>query len=251
MLCKVQWSGFPIIANLFKGKLLHCEGASSRGGCRAQRAPGRARRAQAVMVAASPRAWLQAASTHMHLTEGWRKDWVLFSPCSSVLTLGTQIAHESWARPGHRNIMCALVAGFYQRLPWGWGASYSSVSPLVWEYFMEEKESTMTQGYPIAVLQGYGQHPGPQEVSGWASTVTHAWLCQPQRQMRKCGHQLHASAVDHRALCGRHLSYLACALIKCCSFSFDICIGSKRLHTRHCSALHYLPSSIHGSSENM
>lgn len=33
MLCKVQWSGFPIIANLFKGKLLHCEGVSSRGGC--------------------------------------------------------------------------------------------------------------------------------------------------------------------------------------------------------------------------
>lgn len=250
MLRKVQWSGFPIIANLFKGKLLHCEGASSRGGCRAQRVPGRARHAQTVMVAASPRAWLQAASTHMHLTEGWRKDWVLFSPCSSVLTLRTQIAHESWARPGRRNIRSALVAGFYQRLLWGWAASCSSVSPLVWEYFME-KESTMTQGYTIALLQRYGWHPGPQE-SQDEPPLSHMLGCaQPQRQMRRCGRQLHALAVDHRALCGTHLSYLACALIQCCSFSFVICMGSKRLHTRHCSALHYLPSSIHGSSENM
>lgn len=134
MLCKVQWSGFPIIANLFKGKLLHCEGASSRGGCRAQRVPGRACRAQAVMAAATPRAWLQAASKHMQrplcpLTEGWRKDQVSLSPCSSVLVVGTQIARGSWARPGHGIIRSALVAGSYQRLLWPWGASHLCVSP--------------------------------------------------------------------------------------------------------------------------
>lgn len=64
MLRKVPQSVFPIIANLFKGKLLHGEGASSRGGCRAtpaQQAPGGAHCAKAVMVAASPGGWLQNA----------------------------------------------------------------------------------------------------------------------------------------------------------------------------------------------
>lgn len=197
MLRKVQWSGFPIIANLFRDKLLHCEGASSRGGCRTQRASGGARRAQLVMVAAFPRAWLQAASTHMqrplcHLTEGRRKDWVLLSPCSSVLALATQIARGSWAGPSYRNIRFALGLGPAR------GFCENGVLPAHLRH--------------LNLQQCWGQHPGTQEVSVWASTVTRAWLYPATETNEKVwpwaavGFSWHAAVQG--APCGAHLSYL-------------------------------------------
>lgn len=178
MLRKVQWSGFPIIANLFRGRLLHCEGASSRGGCRAQRAPSRAHHAQAVVVAAFPRAWLQAASTHMqrplcHVTEGRRKDWVSLSPCSSVLALGTQTAHRSWARSGHGNIRSALGLGPTR------GFVRMGCFLLI--------SVTWTCSSAVSNIQGPKRS---QSESAYHTPLSHMLGCaQPLRQMRKCGHQ--------------------------------------------------------------
>lgn len=83
------------------------------------------------------------------------------------------------------------------------------VSPPVWEYFMEEKESTMTQGYPVAVLQATSRAPRGLRL---ASTVTHAWLCPATETNEKVWPSAAVCfswhAVVQGACCGTHLSYL-------------------------------------------
>lgn len=116
--------------------MLHCEGASSRGGCRAQRAPGGARRAWAVMVAASPRPGFKLQAHTCRGPSAVSQDegkigfhcplaplWSFWGP---RLHMGAELGLSA---AGHRNIRSALVAGSYQGLLGVWGASRSSVSP--------------------------------------------------------------------------------------------------------------------------
>lgn len=179
MLRKVQWSGFPIIANLFKGKLLHCEGASSRGGCRAtpaQRAPGGAHRAKAVMVAASPGGWLQNARTHVsgRRKKERKKGWVSLPPRSSARSLGTLVASGSWARPERSRSEERRLCPRARVLPGAgaWCFSYEDrvllahlfhlkcISILLWGYFVEGKEGTGHPRLPRGGAGGSLQGPG-------------------------------------------------------------------------------------------
>lgn len=95
--------------------------------------------------------------------------------------------------PGLRNIRLALTAGSYQDLG-NWCFSYKDgalhahlfhlncISLLVWRYFVEGKEGTVTQGYPMAVLQA-----ASRTLKGEPS-LPHAFGCaQAQRQTGKLG----------------------------------------------------------------
>lgn len=197
MLRKVQWSGFPIIANLFKGKLLHCEGASSRGGCRPSGclAGHVVLRLSWLLHLPGPGFKLQAHTCRGPSAISQKDEGKIGFRCLLARLCSL------WGPRLHMRAELDLVTGT-SGLPLWLGPTrgfcengvlpahpchQNCVSSLVWEYSMEEKESTITQGYPVAALQATSR--APRGLKGEPPLLHMLGCAQPRRQMKKHGHQ--------------------------------------------------------------